>query len=339
MFERMLRRKGLCRDFLLVLGVLVHAPLVAKCIGDTVVTEIALPEVVSLSRDASGSNGQVIWQSGWVGTGAATISQCDSSSEQRRWGYASSMTRAAVASTYATSLPGVGVQVAWVESQQASPTFGAPPSRVLAWPAVTQRLPAGDSYSVPARYAIRLVKTGDIVPGRLSFAVPLAAVEYGSTRATALHVTGATLLKLRACTTPDVTVSLGTHPASELAVTGSTTAAVAFALRLHQCPAGLVGISYQFSSWEAQAEPGIVAARAQQSTATGVGVRISWRDGKPLRLFQVFQILNNEAGPVTDVTAGGDFTIPLQASLYRMPGQPLSAGDVVAEMEFRIWYE
>ena len=340
MFERVPRWNKPFQKFLFALLALVHAPLAAKCVGDTVTTEISLPESVSLSRDAGGSNGQVIWQSGWVGTDAANISQCESASEQRRLGYASSMTRAAPAATYATSVPGVGVQVAWVESRQASPTFGAPPSRVLAWPALSQRLPGGADHSVPARFAIRLVKTGDIVPGRLSFTAPLAVVEYGSARAAVLHVTGATQVTLRACTTPDVTVNLGTHPASALAIEGSTTPAVAFALRLSQCPPGLVGISYQFSSWEAQAEPGIIAARALQSTATGVAVRISWRDGKPLRFLQSFRGLQTEAGvPVTDVTAGGDFFVPLQASLYRMPGQALSAGEVVAELEFRLWYE
>lgn len=340
MFGRELRRNKPFQNLLFALGALVHASVAAKCTGDTVVTEIALPESVSLSRDAGLSNGHVIWQSGWVGTGAARISQCESTSEQRRWGYASSMTRASLASTYATSLPGVGVQVAWLESQQGSPTFGALPSRVLAWPAVSQLLPAGAAHSVPARYAIRLVKTGDIVPGLLSFAAPLAVVEYGSARATALHVTGTTQLKLRACTTPDVTVNLGTHPASALAVEGSSTPAVAFALRLGQCPVGLVGISYQFTSWEAQAEPGIVAARALQSTTSGIGVRISWRDGTPLRFAQSFRGLQTAAGvPVTNVTAGGDFIVPLQASLYHIPGHALSAGDVVAELEFRIWYE
>lgn len=299
-----------------------------------------MPETLSISRDNGWSNGQVIWQSGWVGTQAASISQCDSGSEQRSWGYASAMTRAALSGTYATSLAGVGVQVAWVESSQASPTFGAPPSRVMAWPATSQRLPSGSSFAVPARYAIRLVKTGDIGTGDLSFTAPLATTNYGSARATELHVLGTTRFKQRACTSPDVTVALGSHPASVLQSTGDTTAAVAFDLRMLDCPAGMSGISYQFSSWEAQAEPGVVAAQARQSTATGVGVLISWRDGTPLQLLHTYSSVHDENGaPVNQVSAGGTFTVPLQASLYRMPALPLRAGGVVAEVEFQIWYE
>lgn len=312
----------------------------AECTGETVTTDIALPESLSISRDNGWSNGRVIWQSGWVGSQAASMSQCNGGSEQRSWGYASSMTRTSLSSTYATALAGVGVQVAWVESTQASPTFGAPPSRVMAWPAVSQRLPSGSTFSVPARYAIRLVKTGAIGTGDLSFSAPLAATNYGGARATELHVTGTTRFKQRACTSPDVTVALGSHPTSILKTTGDTTAAVEFELRLLDCPAGMAGVSYQFSSWEAQAEPGVIAAQARQSTATGVGVLISWRDGSPLQLLQNYRNLYNEAGmaPV-DVAAGGTFVVPLQASLYRMPALPLSAGEVVAEVEFQIWYE
>lgn len=333
-------RKELAWAALLIaaLGATRHAA--AKCTGDTVTTEIALPETLSLSRDSGWSNGRVLWQSGWVGTQAATISQCNGASEQRSWGYASSMTRTSLSSTYATTLAGVGVQVAWVESTQASPTFGAPPSRVLAWPAVSQRLPSGSSFSVPARYAIRLVKIGAIGTGDLSFASPLAVTDYGSARATELHVTGTTRFKQRACTSPDVTVELGTHPPSALKTTGDTTAAVEFELRMLDCPAGMEGISYQFSSWEAQAEPGVVAAQARQSTATGVGVRISWRDGSPLQLLHTYSSVYRQAGAVaSDVAAGGGFIVPLQASLYRMPALPLVAGTVAAEVEFQIWYE
>jgi|GEM_PF-3478733 len=312
----------------------------AECTGDTVTTEIALPESLSISRDNGWSNGQVIWQSGWVGSQAASMSLCNGGSEQRSWGYASSMTRTSLASTYATSLAGVGVQVAWVESTQASPTFGAPPSRVMAWPAVSQRLPSGATFSVPARYAIRLVKTGAIGTGELSFAAPLAATNYGSARATELHVTGSTRFKQRACTHPDVTVALGSHPASTLKATGDTTAAVDFELRLRDCPAGMAGVSYQFSSWEAQAESGVIAAQARQSTATGVGVLISWRDGSPLQLLQSYRNVYDETGTApADIAAGGTFVVPLQASFYRMPALPLSAGKVVAEVEFQIWYE
>lgn len=312
----------------------------ADCTGDTVITTIALPEELAISRDNGWSRGTVLWQSGWIGTGAASVTQCNSASEQRSWGYASSITRAPLASTYATSLAGVGVQVAWLDSTQALPTFGAPPSRVLAWPRVTQKLPAGTSHTVPARYAIRLVKTGEIATGEFSFAAPLATIDYGGIKATELHVTGTTQLKLRSCSTPDVTVALGSHAASALSNTGDTTKAVDFDLRLLDCPAGLSGISYQFSSWEAQAETGVVAAQALQSTATGVGVLISWRDGTPLQLLKTFNSVHDAAGaPVADVKAGGEFVVPLQASLYRMPGQSLRAGDVVAEMEFRIWYE
>lgn len=318
----------------------VTSPAFADCSGQSVATEIALPESISISRDSDWSNGRVIWQSGWVGSDAASISQCNSGSEQRSWGYASSMTRTPLSGTYATSLAGVGVQVAWVESTQASPTFGAPPSRVMAWPATSQRLPAGESFSVPARYAIRLVKTGAISTGDVSFVAPLAVTTYGRARATELNVTGTTRFKQRACTSPDVTVALGSHPASTLVSTGDTTAAVEFELRMLDCPAGMSGISYQFSSREAQAEPGVVAAQAQQSTATGVGVRLSWHDGTPLQMLHTYNSVHDESGAqVNQVSAGGTFTVPLQASLYRMPAMPLTAGDVVAEVEFQIWYE
>lgn len=336
--------RGLARALAWALAWLVPAwlpsPAFAACTGDTVITEIALPETLGLSRDNGWSNGTVLWQSGWVGTGSTSITACDAASEQRSWGYASSMTRAALGSTYTTSVAGIGVQVAWVETSLASPTFGAPPSRALAWPAVSQRLPTNEVHTVYARYAIRLVKTGAISTGELSFAAPLAVTTYGDVRATELQVTGSTRVSQRACTSPDVTVALGTHPSSIFKTTGDTSAAVDFELRLLDCPAGMAGISYQFSSWEAQAEPGVVAARAKLSSATGIGVLIGWRDGSPLQLLHTYSRLYDSTGAaLADIAGGGTYTVPLQASLYRMPGQALQAGEVVAEMEFRLWYE
>lgn len=310
-----------------------------SCSGETVVTQVTLPATLAIPRNNGWSPGNVLWASGWMGSGTVDVRGCDPASDRQIWSYAQA--RAATAgSAYATNVPGIGVQVAWLPSLQ-SPNFGALPSRLVTWPATVRNLDSpGVDFSLPSRFQIRLVKTGNISAGVLHLSAPLAFIAFGSARVAELHVSGSTQISISSCVTPDVIVDLGTWEASRLQEPGSTTPAVPFQVAIRACPPGLNGISYRFLSNEAQPEAGVIGPKVARSSATGVGIRVSWPDDSPLLLSRLQDVIYVDGGgPVDDPGAGGDYALPLRASLYRLPTGALTPGTVTGELEFTMYYE
>lgn len=315
-------------------------PAWAACSGEAAISTISLPDGLQFSRDQNAAIGTVLWQSGWVGQQTAHIRGCEPASEQRTWRYAQAMTPVSPAGTYATNVPGIGVQVAWINSFEQSPAFAASPSRLVTWPATTRALEAASQFEVPTRFFLRLVKTGPIGVGMLDLPVLLAQVHYGNALVSELQVLGRPQVRIAACTTPDVLVDLGRHNVDQLAAAGSSTPPVDFQLALHHCPLGMAGIRYMFASREAQAQPGVIAGRQPESSSRGAGVRITNRQGQAVPLTTLLNTLVLPGGePATQIPLGGEFIVPLRAALYRLDAQPLLAGSLHAEAEFTMWYE
>lgn len=282
----------------------------------------------------------MLWDSDWSGSETAQVSGCDPASEYRLWRYVQAMTSTGTTAAYATGVAGIGVQIAWVNSFSQSPVFGAPPSRLVTWPGTSASLEQATQFNVPSRFRLRLVKTGAIGVGRIDLGSPIAHALYGAAVVGELRIAGQTQVQVSACTTPDVMVPLGEHSVRALPQAGSTTPPVRFDIALLDCPPGMGGISYMLTSWEAQAQTGVIAPRSPDSTTTGVGILISEPDGTPVPLTVLLSRLTRPGGePVSDVGVGGDFEVPMQAALYRLDSTPVTPGQLHGEAEFRIWYE
>jgi major type 1 subunit fimbrin (pilin) len=115
------------------------------------------------------------------------------------------------------------------------------------------------------------------------------------------------------CTTPDVTIPLGTYSTKSFTGTGYTTTAVGFNISLNNCPAGMNSIKYRIDPTTTVVNsPQSVVALDATSTATGVGVQLLNSAGSaafPLSSYQTFAGYSS--------ATGGSYTIPLKARYYQ----------------------
>jgi|GEM_PF-1207416 len=270
---------------------------------------------------------------------------------------------------YATNVPGIGMVIAagWVITQPTSYTRAAPGAAI----GVTWGLIGGSSMSqwsgdggitwqfypvqlnMGASFNFAFVKYGAVTPGKIDFSYNGGVVAH--IRPTAFSVTtqpypildtgtpvdvmlsdGPTFV-LGACTTPDVTVQLGSHNVNEFpASTGPiSTSATDFNINLTNCPAGLQGINYRIdaSTPIVDATQSVVALDGTGTpAATGVGVQLLDSSSAPMPLGQ--QKTLSTYSPTT----GGDYTIPLKARYYRLSSAPITQGDANSAMTFTMWY-
>lgn len=144
----------------------------------------------------------------------------------------------------------------------------------------------------------------------------------------------ASAIALTACTTPDVTVSLGQHNTLEFRGPGSTTAATQFNLNLSNCPAGMNNIKYEIDSVTAIV-PGAgqsVVTLDAGSKASGIGVQLLDKDGNPFALGTPVPFNGYQS------STGGSYQIPLNAR-YFQTGPTISAGSANTEMTFLMTYQ
>ena len=144
----------------------------------------------------------------------------------------------------------------------------------------------------------------------------------------------ATTIQVAACTTPDVLVPLGTHSPSEMASVGSTTQAVAFNVKLNNCPAGMNQIQYRIEPATTVVSSTLsTVALDSSSSASGVAVQLLNAAGTaaaPLSTttFQTFSGYN--------ASTGGSYTIPFQARYYRTGN--ITPGTANTSMTFTMQY-
>jgi len=185
------------------------------------------------------------------------------------------------------------------------------------------------------------VKTGPVATGFVPQTTIASAASFSNETGSMLSqdpgleiqfVTMAVLLMSQACTTPDVSVSLGTPQASVFTGAGASSQLVGFDISLNGCPAGMSAIHYQIDA----ATPVVDAANAvigldATSTATGVGVQLLDADGNPAVLGTKLPFAGYNSA------TGGSFKIPLRAR-YRQTGAKVTPGSANSAVTFTMNY-
>jgi len=178
--------------------------------------------------------------------------------------------------------------------------------------------------------------TGIVAPLTIASAVSLSNESGGAlipnTSLEIQFVTMPVLVFSQACTTPDVSVSLGSPQASVFKGKGSSSQPVPFDISLNGCPAGMSAVHYQMDA----ATPVVDAANAvigldANSTATGVGVQLLDADGNPAVLGTMLPFAGYNSA------AGGSFKIPFRAR-YRQVGDKVTPGSANAAVTFTMNY-
>jgi type 1 fimbria pilin len=268
-----------------------------------------------------------------TGVNSGVFVDCQPGNYQDSWRYA---TRPRPASgyvhpqwgvVYQTSVPGIGA-VMWNAGN------GFPTSRLVTY-AVTTRF-------APARAVdISLVKTGPVTGGIIT-AADLPTAEFvkigdNTLRLLLTNNLGSLNVVARTCTTPDVSVDLGTHYTKELTGVGSTTAAwVDVPIRLNNCPAffdafrndgiyspGISPVTPRASQLSYRVDPvtsvvnpaqGVMALQPDgvNPTAQGIGIQIADAGNNP-----VSYGTTRASGLALTEVDGQSYTIPLKARYYQ----------------------
>jgi len=185
------------------------------------------------------------------------------------------------------------------------------------------------------------VKTGPVATGIVSPITIASAASFSNEVGSALtqnpgleinFVTMAVLLFSQACTTPDVSVLLGSPKASVFKGKGTSSEPVPFDISLNGCPAGMSAIHYQIDA----VTPVLDAANAvigldAASSATGVGIQLLDGDGNPAVLGTKLPFTGYNSA------SGGSFKIPLRAK-YRQTGDKVTPGSANSAVTFTMNY-
>jgi major type 1 subunit fimbrin (pilin) len=192
-----------------------------------------------------------------------------------------------------------------------------------------------------------LVKTGPISPGIVGGGVILQAASFNESSVGQVQVQpgpnapglisfslSPTTAPVRACTTPNVTVSMGvSNKLSTFKGVGTTTPPVAFNLAITNCSPGVATIQYQFTapSGVAIAAKGVLALTSA-SLARGIGLQVTDSSGVPLKFDGTVYSVSGVNGASTS------YNVPLKAAYYQT-GTPLVAGSANAVMTFTMTYQ
>lgn len=144
---------------------------------------------------------------------------------------------------------------------------------------------------------------------------------------------GAFTIRETSCSTPNVQVEMGEHQTSEFHGSGSRTALKAFSIALNNCPSGLHRITYQIepTSKVLDAANGVVALDSGVGHAEGVGLQLLSSTGAPIMYSHPYEITRLSS-------AGGNFSIPLQAAYFQIRDS-IGTGRANAAMMFTLTYE
>ncbi|MEE7533819.1 type 1 fimbrial protein [Klebsiella huaxiensis] len=268
---------------------------------------------------------------------------------------------------YDTGVPGVGVLF----------TLGTSSAPVLpgnTWYFHTSRLSRYSGY-VTAFYLtkaqMKLIKTGPITPGIINGVnLPtLSVVASQSTPANAIFpyvmqyikFSGQITVASKSCTTPDVTVNMGTHPiASSFSGIGSTTPWVDSSINLIDCPnfTGSIAGTFKGSTWTAgTGNKNSISVKLAPSTsiidnsngvfslsnaglpgvASGVGIQLAYGDSKSTSSLTMVNFLESK-NIVLDSGDGTGIKIPF-ASRYIQTSSDITPGVANGLATFIITYK
>jgi len=320
----------------LLVGVCMASPALADCTfvsGSMGTATISPPSTISVQKSVV--VGTILYDSGWVATSGTPKVTCSTASIITA-GYTVAMNP--VSNDYdvfPTGIPGIGIKVGWLNSLSS----GGISVEIAAIVGTSQNRGtaiASTTYGPIGIFDVQYIVTGPVSAGVSTLPLTLAQASYGTTVVNRLVLAAPTTFVFVACTTPNVTVPMGTHKASELSGVGTTTTAVAFNISLNSCPAGMgtsgPAIQYEIDpSTTVVSSANAVVSLDSGSTASGIGVQLLNGSGVPVPLGtrQTFSGYN----PST----GGSYTIPLQARYYRTA--TVTPGTADTEMTFTMTYQ
>ena len=302
---------------MLIAGVLITARGWAACdIGAPKTQRISLPDLIIDPNLPPGSllDSKIINVAGWM-------AQSCSGSVQYRSAMAGSWAtpNAMMPGVYDTGVPGVGVKIT---DYHFSDRF-VPQSVTLT--------PAADTPVMGSDIQLLFYRTGDITPGNFPggevahFSLPDSDGNLIKVLNLQL-VSGAVRIKSCYAKTPNQTVQLGSISRGNALGYGNTVSPTAFKIEL-LCQGDLpVNVAFSSASSQPSPEPGIVPIDNVSGAASGVAIKIMYRDGSPL-YFDTPRTYHN-AGE-------SEIAIPLLAA-YTAISDKITPGAVRAAITFTI---
>jgi len=326
----------------------------ASCSGTAQTIPVSMPPSVTVPRDAA--NGTVL--TAWISTPATSNYYSCTVSGSASTGMLFeplSMTKSGMTVTgptgvaytvWNTNVPGIGIAIGirsyvngcgWQAWLDLGTPFALFPSPWTGWVCNTN-----GSITNGGQAQMALVKTGAITAGTVAGGVLFEGGSAQSTTGTYTVATASrksfslssTIINVAACTTPNVTVNMGSHMQSEFTGIGSTTRqAVAVNVAVNACPIGLNSIQYQFIPVNAvlDATNGVLAL-SSGSTATGIGLQLKDSSGNALKYNTQYTLTSYSSA------TGGSYTIPLTARYYQTAAS-VTPGSANAVLTFTMTYQ
>lgn len=244
----------------------------------------------------------------------------------------SAMTLSSIPDVYNTNVPGIGVKF-W-DDFSGTVILG---NTVKYWysPGVNW---SGNAWLTGVK--LQFYVTGPVTPGDIQLLTPTveawlntAISTAGATNYNSVNIGGTVSVKVMACETPDITVELERHYATEFSGIGSKTSSKKFDFKINNCGAGLSSVNYTFKP-----APGInvIGTGSNQyisldssSTALGVGIQVLYDDGTNVPL--------NTKIKYAGYTGAGNYIIPMRAR-YIQTGN-VRGGTANSAVEFTMSYE
>lgn len=266
---------------------------------------------------------------------------------------------------YQTSIPGLGV--AFGNSDGVLPRESA-----KRWTICTSGFSCLVPFDRPSNFELILIKLGDVTPGVLvGSTLPVVSLfgNFGDARMLGFRmgISGSIQIVSRTCSTPPVSVPMGTHQIKKFTGINSDTGWTNFSIALNNCPAFNGQFSTNGPGWLSQSglspsgtgtsgiresntlqfridairtasnsgngvlslDPG---AAGSAPAATGVGVQVASSNGTPLPL-----ATNQASGLILRATESS-YSIPLRAR-YLQTGSQVTPGPANASATFTIIYQ
>ncbi|RDK08755.1 type 1 fimbrial protein [Cupriavidus lacunae] len=192
------------------------------------------------------------------------------------------------------------------------------------------------SSPVGVQISVALVKTGQVPSGGIvgGTVAQIASIDVNTVTSLLdnVNITNVRIVPLL-CTTPDVTVNMGTHRRDEFSGIGTFTSPIGFNIALNNCPAGMNSVSYRVDAVTTivNASNSVVALDGS-STAAGVGVQLLDDTGSVFPLGTAKTMSGYSTG------TGGSYAIPLKARYYQT-GATVTAGTANSAMTFTMTYQ
>lgn len=240
---------------------------------------------------------------------------------------------------YQTNVPGVGV-VGWAADKAMPAQYDTTPSSI---------------YLIHRHYYyFSFIKIGPVGAGTIS-AANLPTLQYvaGNNQLIVQNggASGSFSIVARTCTTPDVTVDMGTHFTNELKGVGTSTPSVDASFTLHSCPAfygypsitannGSIGsgslgpnsVDYKLDPTTSVIDGNNGIFALASGGATGMGIQLLNSSDAPIKLS------TRQASGLTLTTVdGASYTVPLKARYYQTAGT-VTAGQANSAITVTLYY-